>query len=124
MDTFSLPLAVRVLVGIAGLAMCSVAGAAPNTAVIHGASLGRILNWQDDGTSAIYIEAAGNKWYRATFWAPCYTLPFSETIAFVTEPNGDLDAYSSILAGGDRCWFKEFAPTTEPSSRDGRRAYD
>ena len=83
-------------------------------ATIHFADLGNIREWRPDGNEALLVESQNGTWYRATFWAPCINLPVSEAIAFVTEPNGSLDAFSSVLVEGNRCWFKTFQQTTEP----------
>jgi hypothetical protein len=83
------------------------------------ADIGNVRNWRADGTSALFIQAMNRKWYRATFWAPCQELPFAIAIAFVTEPNGQLDRYSSILVEGDRCWFRSFGEASPPPSEAG-----
>ena len=75
---------------------------------IHFADIGNLQNWRADSTDELYIETMSRKWYRVTFWSPCHGLPFVSDIAFVTEPNGELNAYSSILVSGERCWFKTF----------------
>jgi hypothetical protein len=86
------------------------------------ADLGNIHDWHADSADELYIEAANRKWYRTTFWSPCNPLPFASTIAFVTEPTGELDKYSSILVEGERCWFKTFEQTTAPVGADRDRA--
>jgi hypothetical protein len=101
--------------------LCSAAAfAQPHRTVIHLPELGTVLNWQADGFDALMIETAQHQWYRATFWAPCYQLPFADAIAFVTEPNGGLDEYSSILAGGQRCWFENMTKMSSPPKNEGR----
>jgi hypothetical protein len=84
------------------------------------AQLGNIRSWQPDGRDAIYIQSGNRKWYRATFWSPCNTLPFAFTVAFVTKPNGNLDRFSSILVDGERCWFRDFHATSAPPNDDNR----
>jgi len=101
---------------------CSVAALAQqHRTTISFADIGNVRSWQADGNEAVFIESSHNQWYRASFWSPCVDLPFVETIAFVTEPNGDLGRYSSILVDGDRCWFKEFEQASAPDSSDGRQ---
>lgn len=84
------------------------------------ADLGNIRSWQPDGRDAILVESNRRKWYRATFFAPCMNLPFAFAVAFVSEPNGSLNKYSSILVEGERCWFRTFAEVPEPDDHDGR----
>lgn len=84
-------------------------------AVIHFADLnGAILDWRPEGDRALLIEAGNRQWYRAELFAPCVSLRFSQTIAFVTDPLGDIDQFSSILVDGERCWFKSFERTSAP----------
>ena len=88
-------------------------GAAQRTSIPF-ATLGNIRDWHADDVEGLYVQAMNRDWYRATFWAPCRALPFAIGIAFVTEPNGQLDAFSSILVDGERCWFKTFEPSEAP----------
>jgi hypothetical protein len=107
----------------AGLAAALAVGgaqAAQRTAIPF-ADLGNIRDWQADDTEHLYIEASNRQWYRATFWSPCQPLPFATAIAFVTEPNGELDRYSSILVDGERCWFKDFERTAAPEGQNRAR---
>ncbi|NBC22186.1 MAG: hypothetical protein GVY21_01785 [Gammaproteobacteria bacterium] len=89
------------------------AGAARATSIPF-ADLGNIEDWRAEGHDAMLIESQRGQWYRATFYAPCYELPFAETVGFVTEPGGSLSKFSSIVAGGQRCWFKTFEKTAPP----------
>ncbi|HEX7082444.1 MAG TPA: DUF6491 family protein [Gammaproteobacteria bacterium] len=83
-------------------------------AVIHFADIGNIRDWQADGAEALYVQSANRDWYRATFWSPCPALRFATAIAFVTEPNGSLDRYGSILVDGEQCWFRTFERASPP----------
>jgi hypothetical protein len=94
--------------------------AAPQRTTIPFADLGNIRDWQAANADEIYIQAMNRDWFRATFWAPCQSLPFSTGIAFVTEPNGRLDSFSSILVEGERCWFKTFERSDAPPRDAGR----
>lgn len=87
---------------------------AARAASIPFADLGNIEDWRAEGHDAMLIESQSGQWYRATFYAPCYELPFAETVGFVTEPGGSLSKFSSIVAGGQRCWFKTFEKTAPP----------
>jgi Family of unknown function (DUF6491) len=89
-------------------------------AELHFADLGNIRTWQPDGANAMYIQNNRREWYRATFFSPCTNLPFAFAVAFVTEPNGSLNKYSSILVEGERCWFQTFSTAQEPDNSDGR----
>jgi len=82
------------------------------------ADIGNVRSWHADSSNELYIEAMNRTWYRTTFWSSCNSLPFAIAIAFVTEPNGELDRYSSILVDGERCWFKTFEQTTDPRRDD------
>lgn len=78
-------------------------------AVIHFADLGGIKNWRAVGDDTLEIEGRNGDWYQVELWSHCYGLRSANSIAFVTEPNGDLDRFSSIYVGrGERCQFKTF----------------
>ena len=106
---YGLGTAVALLFIIGGSAL-----AAQKRTAIPFADIGNVRNWHADSADDLYIQAMNRTWYRTTFWAPCNALPFATAIAFVTEPNGELDKYSSLLVDGERCWFKTFEQTTDP----------
>lgn len=87
---------------------------AKERAVLRFADLGGIQDWRATDDGALLVEGVNGNWYRATFWGPCYELRFTDTIAFVTNPPGDLDKFSSILADGNRCWFRTFEKVEKP----------
>lgn len=78
------------------------------------ADLGGIKDWRSDSSDELYVESIHNKWYKATFFGPCFDLPFADRIAFVTEPDGSLDKFSSILVDGHRCHFRTFEAVDGP----------
>lgn len=78
------------------------------------ADLGGIRDFRANGDAGIYIEGYNNQWYYARFFSPCYDLRFHEQVGFVLDVMGGLDRFSSILVGGQQCYFKSFEPTEEP----------
>lgn len=97
-----------------GTTVLQSASRAEEHTVMHFADLGGIRNWQPGPNDSLLIEGRKGVWFRVTFWGPCHELKFAEAIGFVTEPTGDLDKFSSLLAGGERCWFKTFERTSKP----------
>lgn len=93
------------------------AGQPQRQTAIHFADLGNVWTWHADNANEMYIQSNNRKWYRVTFWAPCYELPYAVSVAFVTEPNGDLSAYSSVLVRGERCWFRTFEQSAGPPKK-------
>jgi len=81
------------------------------------ADIGNIRDWRADTASELYIQSMDRDWYKTTFLAPCTALPFATAIAFVTEPNGDLNSFSSVLVEGERCWFKTFEKSNAPPAK-------
>lgn len=77
-------------------------------AVIHFANQGGIKNWTAIDSDTLQIQARNNQWYEAEMFSDCYGLTFANGIGFVTEHNGDLDKYSSVLVRGEECHFKTF----------------
>lgn len=78
------------------------------------ANLGGIRDFHSDGTEGIYIEGRDKQWYYARFFAPCYDLRFHNQVGFVLDVAGGLDKFSSILVGGQQCYFKTFERTEKP----------
>lgn len=88
----------------------------PKRAVIHFADLGGIENWRAVDERTLEIEGRNGDWFRAELWSHCIGLRSANEIAFISEPNGDLDRFSSIyVARGERCQFKTFERIEEPS---------
>lgn len=103
----------------------SLTGATPANAAGEGkrasipfADLGNIDDWRAHDARTLYVESVTGQWYKATFFSPCHSVPFAETIAFVTEPDGSLDKFSSILVNGEQCHFRTFEPVDGPPKKD------
>lgn len=107
-------LAVLAITAVLSTTALHAVSAADERTVIHFADLQGIRNWQPGPDDSLLIEGRNNQWYRATFWGPCYDVKFHEAIAFVTEPTGELDKFSSVLVGGQRCWFRTFEKIDPP----------
>lgn len=123
------------ILGLAAIALASLGSSAalmaaedgldevlkPDRAVIRFADLGGIKNWRADGDDAIEIWGRNGDWYRAEFWSFCQGLRSAQDIGFITEPNGDLNRFSSIYVGrGERCQFKSFKKIEMPTGdQDG-----
>ncbi|GAB4143208.1 MAG: hypothetical protein Tsb0016_12100 [Sphingomonadales bacterium] len=94
------------------------AGGEGQRASIPFADLGNIRDWRAYGDDILYVESVTGQWYQAEVFGPCLALPFAETIAFVTEPDGSLDKFSSIWVDGDRCFFRSFEKIAQEPSRE------
>jgi len=89
------------------------------SAVLRFADLGGIRDWRSvDNGRAVLIEGRRGQWYRATFFSPCSSLPFANTIAFATDTTGDLDKFSSILTRNERCYFRTFERVPDPDAEE------
>jgi hypothetical protein len=97
-------------------AQSSPAGEAPavNTrpASIAFANHGGIRNWEAINDHIVLIEGSHRRWFLATLLAPCNGIRFTETVGFITEPNGSFDRFSSILVRGQKCPLKSFEIVT------------
>lgn len=86
-------------------------------AVIHFADRGGIRNWRAVGDDVLEIEGRNGDWFRAELFSHCQGLRTANNLGFDSEPNGDLDRYSSIYVGrGERCQFKTFERIEAPST--------
>jgi len=89
-------------------------------AQIHFADLGGIDEWRAEGINSMLIKGINGKWFRATFFSECFPLPWSEKVAFVTNPDGTLNRFSSILVNGQQCYFKKFESIPQPESKSSK----
>jgi len=69
---------------------------------------GGVRNWEVESSRALLVESANGRWYRATLAGPCPELRFHDSLGFVTDSTHQLDRFSSVIAGGERCWFESF----------------
>jgi len=67
-----------------------------------------VRDWVVESPYAMRIESANGQWYRATFSGACPELRFTNSVGFVTDSTNTLDRFSSVIARGERCWFKTF----------------
>lgn len=76
---------------------------------------GAIQDWRPVDDKAILIATTNNRWYKATFFAPCFNLDGAFAVGFVTHPIGTLDKFSSILVDGQQCWFRDLQEVPAPA---------
>jgi hypothetical protein len=96
-------IAVAMVVGIGG-AMNQVHAASADS--ISFANFGAIRDWKAEGSKAMIIETTSGDKYRATFMNRCSSLPFSETVGFVTSPSGSLDKFGAVLVRDQKCQIR------------------
>jgi Family of unknown function (DUF6491) len=99
------------------LAVTLPAARAVSEASIPFANHGGIRDWRADGHRALYVQARNKQWYRAELVGYCQDLPQALSIAFVSEPTGDFDRYSSIVVRGQRCMLKALAESAPPPAK-------
>lgn len=98
-----------------------------NRAVIHFADYGGIRNWRADDEKELFIEARNDKWYKATFFGPCWGLRSAIRIGFVSDVGSSIDRYSSIIVrrpgnGTEECHFRTFEELPGPPPKKPRKA--
>jgi hypothetical protein len=79
-----------------------------------------IWKWQVLDNNTLLIQDRGRRWYKATLWGNCISLPFAQTISFVSNPNGTFDRFSSIRFGGQRCPLRSLVATTAPPKKPAK----
>jgi hypothetical protein len=99
------PTAVAPAAAATGAAAASEAPAqpAPREAQIPFASKGGIWNWRVVDNNTVLIESRGRKWYQATLFGNCINLAFANSLAFIPNPSGSFDKFSTIRSHGQRC---------------------
>jgi hypothetical protein len=89
---------------------------------IHFADFGGIRNWRADDDKVLFIEARNDKWYKATFFGPCWGLRSAVQIGFVSDVGSSIDRYGSIVvrrpgSGTVECHFRTFEELPGPPPR-------
>lgn len=83
---------------------------------------GGILDWRIADNRTVYLQASGNRWYRADTISACNDLPYAETLGFATNPDGSFDAFGALIVRGRRCALKTLtALPGEPPAIPKRR---
>jgi hypothetical protein len=81
---------------------------------------GGIRDWHPDGTQGLYVQDAQGRWYHATLMGPCFDLPYTESIAFLTRGADSLDKFSAVAVRGRRCQFSSFVASAPPPAKARR----
>ncbi len=134
--SFILRWTVPLLLGVGAVAVAAEEPAPPpadvpaNRAVIHFADYGGIRNWRADDDKVLFIEARNDKWYKATFFGPCWGLRSAVQIGFVSDMGSSIDRYGSIVVrrpggGTEECHFRSFEELPgPPPEKQPRKAED
>ncbi len=86
-------------------------------ATISFVNMGGIQDWRPDGEKGLYIDGPNRQWYYATFMSQCIGLNFTEHVGFVSEPNGNLDKFSSVLVDHRECHIKSLVTSDPPPKK-------
>jgi len=78
------------------------ANASPANAISF-ANFGSIKDWKVESSRSMIITTTSGDKYRATFMNRCQSLPYSETVGFVTSPSGSLDKFGAVLVRDQKC---------------------
>ena len=70
---------------------------------INFANFGSIRDWKAESSRAMIITTTSGDTYRATFMGRCHSLPYSESVGFVTSPSGTLDKFGAVLVRDQKC---------------------
>jgi hypothetical protein len=81
---------------------------------------GGIRDWHAADSKTLYIQDSHRNWYRADLFAPCFELPFAQTIGFVTRGIDSFDRFSSIRVRGERCEVSSLVRSDPPPSKAER----
>lgn len=93
-------LTVGVVVGLfAGLNTAN----ANDANTINFANFGSIRDWKAESSRTMIITTTAGDRYRATFMGSCRSLPYSESVGFVTSPGGSLDKFGAVLVRDQKC---------------------
>jgi hypothetical protein len=97
------------------------AQAAPE-AQIPFASKGGIWTWRVVDDKTVLIESRARKWYKATLFGNCIDLSFANELAFIPNPSGTFDKFSTIRTRGQRCPLVSLVETAAPPKKAKKAA--
>jgi hypothetical protein len=76
-----------------------------------------IWNWQVVDDKTVLIQDQSRRWYKATLFGNCINLSDRQRLAFVSNPSGTFDKFSTILARGQRCPLVSLVETSAPPKK-------
>jgi hypothetical protein len=85
------------------------------------ANRGGIYNWRVLDDKTVLIESRGRKWYKATLFGNCINLSFANGLAFIPNPSGTFDKFSTIRSRGQRCPLLSLVETTPPPKKSSAK---
>jgi hypothetical protein len=85
------------------------------------ANKGGIWKWQVIDNQTVLIESRSRKWYKATLFGNCINLSFAQNMAFVSNPSGTFDKFSTIRAGNQRCPLVSLVETAAPQKKSNAK---
>ncbi|MEN3973633.1 DUF6491 family protein [Emcibacter sp. SYSU 3D8] len=81
------------------------ANASPSASISF-ANFGSIKDWKAESSRSMVITTTSGDKYRATFLNNCHSLPFSDTVGFVTSPGGSFDKFGAVLVRDQKCTIR------------------
>jgi hypothetical protein len=112
--------AICVFCGMLAVSSLSVVAAdvtPPPEVQIPFADKGGIWNWQVVDDKTVLIQSRSRDWYKATLIGSCFNIGFAEKLAFVSNPGGSFDKFSSIRVHGQTCPLVSLVKTTPPPKK-------
>ena len=75
---------------------------------------GGIRGFDAVGDRTVYLEGRGDRWYRATLFAPCTQLRFTHSIGIDTNGMASFDRFGSLIVNGERCKLASLVRSAPP----------
>ena len=76
-----------------------------------------IKTWQADGEDGIWIQSRPGGWYYGKFATICRDLNFAQGIGIDNRGSSQLDRFSTILVGRQRCPLTSFVTSPPPPTK-------
>jgi hypothetical protein len=118
------------LVAAAGAASLTPLAAAPSgqaapepgaEASIPFAHFGGVWSFEAPDDDLVYLQDRSRNWYRAQLYGPCFGLGWTNGIGIDTRGSSELDRYSFLIVGKERCAIQSLTRSGPPPKRHGKK---
>jgi hypothetical protein len=85
------------------------------------ASFRNVRDFHPVSRGVVYLQDRSRNWYRATLAFPCLDLPWAHRIGIDTNGGNNVDQFSSLIVGRERCRIASLVRSGPPPKKAKNR---